>query len=237
MYVFGEDITAPQVAKNNVRLRRRHNSAPICFMRLRRRQNSSPILFLRLTRRQNSAPLFFLRLTRRQNRDPIFFLRLTRRQNSAPIFFCPYGEDEKKDPIFFFFPFGEFNAATITAPAAPECCDPKTACCGKPHILPHMAFGECRGKWQFRPKCCASATAQRRINALVDTIPGVSLFAFALATLTHSFCFVLLCFCQRGHAWQQAAKILWSRSRGCLGWVRGARAKTADDDVDDENAL
>ena len=58
----------------------------------------------------------------------------------------------------FFFAFGEFNAATIPTPAAPECCGPKTPCCGKLHI----AFGEWCGKWQFRPKCCASATAQQR---------------------------------------------------------------------------
>ena len=86
-----------------------------------------------------------------------------REDKTAPQFFYAYGEDENKDPNLFFFAFGEFNAATITAPAAPECCGPKTPCCGKPHI----AFGECCGKRQFRPKCCASATAQQLINALV----------------------------------------------------------------------
>ena len=109
-------------------------------------------------------PNFFLRLRRRQNSGPEKNLRLTQRQNCAPILFSRIQRRRKKGPPKKMFAFGEF-AATITAPAAPECCGPKTPCCGKPR----MAFGECRGKWQFRPKCCASAPAQQLINALVRT--------------------------------------------------------------------
>ena len=111
---------------------------------------------IRLRRRHNSAPMFFLRLRRRQNSGPNFFLRLARRQNT---YVWRIQRRRKKGLLLLFFTFGEFNAATITAPAAPECCGPETPCCGKPHILPHMAFGECCSKWQFRTKCCASATA------------------------------------------------------------------------------
>ena len=40
---------------------------------------------------------------------------------------------------------------------------PQNPCCGKPPI----AFDERCGKWQFRPICRASASAQQLINALV----------------------------------------------------------------------
>ena len=90
----------------------------------------------------NSAPIFNLRLRRRQNSCPKKILRLTRRQKQWPNSFYEYDEDEKNYPTFFFA-FGDFNAATIPAPAAPECC-------GKPmlrqaahrlrQVLPEMAI-------------------------------------------------------------------------------------------------
>ena len=88
----------------------------------------------------------------------IFFFALREDKTAPPISLTHTAKTKKRTP-FIFFAFGDLKAATIPAP---ECGGPKTPFCGKPY----MAFGECCGKWQFRPKCCASATAQQLTNAL-----------------------------------------------------------------------
>ena len=73
-------------------------------------------------------------------------------------------KDEKNDPIFFLA-FREFQAATTTAPAAPECC----AMLRPPNPMLRQAAHRLRRvlREMAISTGCASETAQQLMNALI----------------------------------------------------------------------
>ena len=104
------------------------------------------------------------------------FFALREDKNSGPILFTNTTKTKKITPLFFS------PSATLTPQQYRRLRRRNVAenpCCGKPHI----AFGKCCRKWQFRPECCASATAQQLINALVHRYRGAARWSSSMVNI------------------------------------------------------